>query len=87
MTLTHLESKDIVREHDNLVPSALMIVDEILASLELVRVERMQENPFAGLGAEVFGIELRRHGTPDFCALSCTSARSMKPLKTKISPW
>lgn len=46
-----------------------MVMYQILTSLELVRVERVEEDALSGFGAEVLGVKFGCHGTPYFCAL------------------
>lgn len=46
-TQTHLECKHIVGKYDHLVASALMIIDQELTCLDLVRVHGVQEDAFA----------------------------------------
>jgi hypothetical protein len=69
LTAAHLERKNIIREDNDLVPSAFMIMYQILTSLELVRIECVEENTFSGFGAKVLGVEFGCHRAPYFGAL------------------
>lgn len=66
---THLESEDIIREHNDFVSSVFVILDKELTRLELVGVHAIQQHAFAGLLFEIFMIEFGGHWAPYFSTL------------------
>lgn len=64
-----LKRIDVIREYDDLVSSRLMVVDQELAGLVLVRIHAVEEHSLARLLPQVLAVELRRHGTPHLGAL------------------
>ena len=63
------QTEYIVREDNDLVTTVLMIFDEVLASLELLRVHAVKEHPLSVILSQILCIELSRHRTPDLSAL------------------
>lgn len=69
MTATGLESKDIIRKHDDLVATSFMVVDQVLAGLELLRVHTPEQHPYPGIRPEVLAVEFGSHRAPHLGAL------------------
>ena len=63
------QTEHIVRENNDLVTTVLMVFDEILASLELLRVHAVKKHPLPILLPQILCIELGRHWTPDLGTL------------------
>jgi hypothetical protein len=54
----YLEGIHIVREHDDLVPSLLVVVNEELARLKLFRIHEIEQHSFANILLEILCIKL-----------------------------
>ncbi len=64
-----LERVDVVTEHDDLVISPLVVLDQELRGSELVRIHHAQEHLLHGAQRQVFPVELGRHLAPNFSTL------------------
>ena len=59
----------IVGKHDNLVTSPFVVINQELASLELVRIHDVQQDALATGFTEVFPVKFGSHGTPNLGTL------------------
>ena len=65
----YYQTEHVVREDNDLVTAILMVFDEVLASLELLRVHAVKKHSLPVILPQVLCIELGWHGTPDLSAL------------------
>ena len=63
------QTEHIVRENNDLVTTVLMVFDEILAGLELLRVHAVKKHSLPILLPQILCIELGRHRAPDLGTL------------------
>lgn len=63
------QTEHVVREDNDLVTAILVVFDEVLTSLELLRVHAIKKHPLPVILPQVFCIELGWHGTPDLSTL------------------
>lgn len=66
---THLEGVNVVREHNDLVASVLVVLDQELTGLELLWVHRVEQHALPRLLTKVLAVELWRHVAPHLRAL------------------
>jgi hypothetical protein len=76
--MVYLQSKHIIGEDDNLVTSRLVVVDQVLARLNLVGVHGMEENPLSRRVSEVLSVKLGSHGTPNLGTLVVSWDRRLR---------
>lgn len=67
--LSDLQSKDVIREDDDLISSVFVIFDEELTCLELLGIHAVQKHALSRLLSQIFAVELGGHWTPNFCTL------------------
>lgn len=63
------QTEHVVREDNDFITAILVVFDEVLASLELLRVHAVKKHPLPVVLPQVLCIELGRHGTPDLSTL------------------
>lgn len=79
------QTEHIIREDNDLVTTVLMVFDEVLASLELLRVHAVKKHPLPVVLPQIFRIELSWHRTPDLSALKEESViESLIRTETKL---
>lgn len=66
---TYLQRKKVIAEHNDLVPSLLVIPDQMLARLDLVRIHAPEEGAQGAAALSIGSIKLGSHVTPNLRAL------------------
>lgn len=57
-------------KHDDLISAALVVVDEVLAGLELPWAHHTRQCFVLEIGLQIFFIEISRHFAPNFSTLN-----------------
>jgi len=66
----YLESENVIRENDNLIPTILMILNQKLTRLKLLRVHTIEQHFLPRFLPQVFTVKLGSHVAPYFCTLN-----------------
>jgi hypothetical protein len=69
LAVSYLQSKHVIGKDDNLVASRLVVVDQVLACLDLVGIHGMKKDPLSRRVSEVLSVKFGSHGTPNFGTL------------------
>lgn len=62
--VTHFQSIDVVRKHNDLIASFFVISNEELAGLKLVGIHTIEQHSLSRLFSEVLPVKFRCHGAP-----------------------
>lgn len=87
--MAYLQSKHVIGKDNNLVASRLVVVDQVLACLNLVGVHGMEENPLSRRVSEVLSVKFGGHGTPNLGTLvvSCDRVLHVQTTESLPGPW